>query len=184
MKVERKHTFTNFSSFVILTIFLNPGEQNVTLPTSKAVIDAAASTDDYNVAKDLKFKWEIISSPLGFQQELQDLPTITLEKLVVGNYSLRVTVTDSDGASDSAVAKVRVNEEKDYPPVANAGGDIIINLPTNEVQLNGNQSTDDHKIVNWEWTLNEVNDNKVAADTKDMRTAYPHISNLEEGTYR
>ena len=100
------------------------------------------------------------------------------------NYSLRVTVTDTDGASDSAVAKVRVNEEKDYPPVANAGGDIIINLPTNEVQLNGNQSTDDHKIVNWEWTLNEVNDNKVAADTKDMRTAYPHISNLEEGTYR
>ena len=74
-----------FVFFLILTIFFK-GEQNVTLPTSKAVIDAAASTDDYNVAKDLKFKWEIISSPLGFQQELQDLPTITLENLVVGNY--------------------------------------------------------------------------------------------------
>ena len=65
---------------------VNPAEQKVTLPTSKAVIDAAASTDDYDAAKELKFKWEIISSPLGFQQELQDLPTITLENLVVGNY--------------------------------------------------------------------------------------------------
>ena len=158
---------------------VNPAEQTVTLPTSKAVIDAAESTDD-SEATELKFKWEIISSPLGFQQELEDLPTITLENLVVGNYSLRVTVTDSDGASDSAEAKMTVNEETDNPPKANAGADIIVHLPTNEVQLNGNQSIDDHKIVNWEWTLN---DNKLAADTKDMRTAYPHISNLELGTY-
>ena len=116
---------------------MNPAEQKVTLPTSKAVIDAAASTDDFDTPKDLKFKWEIISSPLEYQQELQDLPTITLEKLVVGNYSLRVMVTDSDGATDSAIAKVTVAEEQDYPPTANAGEDIIIHLPTNEVQLNG-----------------------------------------------
>ena len=85
VKLKWGRTFTIFPSFFNFDDFFT-AEQNVTLPTSKAVIDAAASTDDYNVAKDLKFKWEIISSPLGFQQELQDLPTITLENLVVGNY--------------------------------------------------------------------------------------------------
>jgi hypothetical protein len=45
----------------------------------------------------------------------------------------------------------------------------------------GNQSSDDHGITNWEWTRSGAQD--LAADTKDMRTPHPHISNLEVGTY-
>ena len=32
------------------------------------------------------------------------------------------------------------------------GEDIILYLPNNEVDLHGNLSSDDHKIVGWEWT--------------------------------
>ncbi len=74
-----------------------------------------------------------------------------------------------------------VNEETDYPPIANAGDDVILHLPKNEITLNGNKSKDDHGIVQWEWTRS--GETNLAADSKDTRTSHPHLSNLEEGTY-
>ena len=40
---------------------------------------------------------------------------------VAGNYTIQLTVTDSDGATSSTLAHLVVNEEIDYPPTANAG---------------------------------------------------------------
>ena len=51
----------------------------------------------------------------------------------LGNYTVKVTVTDKDQTSDSALATIMVIEEPDYPPTANAGEDLIIYLPKNKV---------------------------------------------------
>ena len=48
------------------------------------------------------------------------------------------------GESNFTDAYVMVEEERDYPPVANAGEDVIIHLPKTEVDLHGNGSSDDH----------------------------------------
>ena len=48
------------------------------------------------------------------------------------------------GGQDHVDAFLGVIEERDYPPTANAGEDIIIHLPKNEVDLHGNGSSDDH----------------------------------------
>lgn len=58
-------------------------------------------------------------------------------------------------------------------------------MPQNQVTLNGNKSHDDHEIVAWEWTRKSSQPGQVEApaDTNNMRTPYPTISNLEEGTY-
>ena len=49
--------------------------------------------------------------------------------LLLGNYTVKMTVTDKDGASNSTLAFVEVIEETDYPPTANAGEDKIVYLP-------------------------------------------------------
>ena len=62
---------------------------------------------------------------------------------------------------------------------------MIIYLPQREVTLSGNQSADDHGIVSWEWTrkASVPGAKELAADTQNMRTQNPRISNLEEGMY-
>lgn len=69
--------------------------------------------------------------------------------------------------------------------LSTSGEDIILYLPNNEVDLHGNMSSDDHGIVGWEWTRanSPPGTKELAADTNNMRTPHPHLSNLEEGVY-
>jgi len=50
----------------------------------------------------------------------------------------------------------------DYPPTADAGSNVIISLPQKSMTLYGNSSTDDKKIVSYEWT--RTSDDKLAVD--------------------
>ena len=93
--------------FIFLALKINqkpnavvtPVSQIITLPTRKAIIDGSSSTDDGDVSK-LTYKWEIRKTPLDYPSENQELSTdstLTLEGLVAGNYTIRLTVSDSDG---------------------------------------------------------------------------------------
>lgn len=62
-------------------------------------------------------------------------------------------VVDSKGLNDSTTATVRVSSPKDEPPVAIAGTDQVIRLPMNHLTLWANQSTDDHAISSFLWSL-------------------------------
>lgn len=62
------------------------------------------------------------------------------------------------------------------------GNDIIVKLPENKAILNGSESTDDHKIVAWEWTKDSSDESK-AVDMQNTRTPYLQLSNLEKGVY-
>jgi len=159
-----------------------PAIQTVNLPTNKAVVDGATSTDDSG--KISSYLWVLDSGPVGYQPDLPNLPTLSLTNLTAGNYTIRLTVTDEDGASDTTTATLVVVPDTDYKPKANAGEDKIINLPLNEVMLNGNMSSDDHGIKTWEWTKEKGPDGKeLPADISGARTPFMTASNLEEGTY-
>ncbi|XP_052086036.1 dyslexia-associated protein KIAA0319-like protein isoform X2 [Mytilus californianus] len=156
---------------------IKPMNQEVKLPNS-AILDGSDSKDDDKI---VKYHWEEKSGPLQGQHLQDDTAMLTLKDLAPGVYMFELTVTDSDGASNSTVANVTVIKETDYPPKANAGSDVVIHLPQNSVILNGNLSTDDKGIAEYEWI--KAADDKLTADMTGVRSEFLHLSNLQEGDY-
>ncbi|XP_064651810.1 dyslexia-associated protein KIAA0319-like protein isoform X2 [Lineus longissimus] len=159
---------------------IKPPFQEIQLPNS-AVLDGSESTDDDKI---VKYNWEEVLGPLEEQKlENSDKPMLMLPKLAPGKYRFKLTVTDSDGATDSTVANVTALKEVDYPPQANAGSNIIISLPQNSAILYGNKSTDDHGIVGYEWIKKSDGKNELTADVKGVRSPNLQLNNLEVGDY-
>uniref|UniRef100_A0A182YN71 MANSC domain-containing protein n=1 Tax=Anopheles stephensi TaxID=30069 RepID=A0A182YN71_ANOST len=159
---------------------ITPANQPVRLPNHEAILDGSASSDD---AKIVRWQWVLAQGPLGYQPELPEVSTLQLKDLTIaGNYTFNLTVVDEQGLSNSTTAIIQVLKEIDYPPEANAGKNVILYLPNNNVTLNGSLSKDDNGIVAWEWTKISTNQSK-AVDMQNTRTPFLQLSNLEEGVY-
>ncbi|XP_045183076.2 dyslexia-associated protein KIAA0319-like protein isoform X2 [Mercenaria mercenaria] len=156
---------------------ITPTNLQVKLPNS-AILDGSDSTDDDKI---VRYQWDVVSGPLQDKSITGDTAILKLTDLVPGNYTLKLTVTDSDGATNATTANVTVIKETDYPPKANAGSDVVIHLPQKSVVLYGNLSTDDKGIVSYEWI--KASGDNLAADTQGARTSELHLSNLEVGDY-
>ena len=103
---------------------LEPKNQTVTLPTKKAIIDGSGSTDDTPLTN---YLWELVSGPVGYQADLESDSILTLSNLIVGNYTLKLTVTDQDGETDSDTATLEVVKDTDYKVNTNEKS-IILHL--------------------------------------------------------
>ncbi|XP_021093671.1 low-density lipoprotein receptor-related protein 11 isoform X2 [Heterocephalus glaber] len=57
------------------------------------------------------------------------------------------------GALVRATSGASPELDQDAPPLSKAGQDVVLHLPTDEVILDGRESSDDHAIVQYEWTL-------------------------------
>ena len=161
-------------------VIITPKEQIIRQPTTNAILDGSRSTDDDKI---VSWHWEVVSGPIGYQPKLPEVNTLQLTDLKSpGNYTFKLTVTDTDNVTNFTTATITVLKGTDYPPVANAGDAVILYLPNNNVTLNGTASSDDHEIVAWEWTK-DASDEAKAVDMQNTRTPYVQLSNLEEGMY-
>ncbi|XP_073820861.1 dyslexia-associated protein KIAA0319-like protein [Musca autumnalis] len=161
-------------------VIITPSEQTIRQPTTNAILDGSTSVDDDKI---VSWHWEVVSGPIGYQPKLPEVNTLQLTDLTSpGNYTFKLTVTDTDNVTNSTTANITVLKGTDYPPVANAGDAVILYLPNNNVTLNGTASSDDHEIVAWEWTK-DASDEAKAVDMQNTRTPYVQLSNLEEGMY-
>ncbi|XP_047521550.1 dyslexia-associated protein KIAA0319-like protein isoform X2 [Pieris napi] len=161
-------------------VVITPQSQTVKLPNSGAVLDGSESKDDDQI---ISWHWELTAGPLGYQPKLEDGATLVLKDLKQpGNYTFKLTVEDSDHVKNFTSANITVLNHIDYPPEANAGQDVILYLPNNNLTLNGSLSTDDHEITSWEWTKSAEDANK-AVDMQNTHSPYLQLSNLSEGVY-
>ncbi|XP_042600644.1 dyslexia-associated protein KIAA0319-like protein [Cyprinus carpio] len=158
---------------------VSPKYQEISLPTSSTVIDGSQSTDDDKV---VSWHWEEVKGPLREEKASGDTAILTLTNLVPGNYTFSLTVTDSDGAQNSTQAMLLVNKATDYRPTANAGPNQVITLPRNYITLYGNQSTDDHENLSYEWSLSPESKGKVV-EMQGVRTPILQLSAMQEGDY-
>src|SRR5690606_41946547 len=97
----------------------------------------------------VSYVWSKVSGPTSFTIVSPNASTTSITNLVMGVYVFRLTVTDDDGATAIDQVTVTVNA----PPVANAGTNTVLTLPTNATTLNGSGSSDpDGTITTYTWT--------------------------------
>ncbi|HAS44330.1 MAG TPA: hypothetical protein DCS93_27885 [Microscillaceae bacterium] len=160
------------------TVTTNAGTDDaITLPTNSYTLNGSASSSD--LAATLTYTWTQVSGPGTATFADSTLASTTVTSLVEGTYIFRLTATDSNGASASDDVTITVLPLPNTPPVANAGTDFSVTLPTTTT-LNGSASTDDSGIVSYAWS--QVSGPNTAS-FDDASLVSPTISGLVAGNY-
>ncbi|XP_059424227.1 dyslexia-associated protein KIAA0319-like isoform X4 [Carassius carassius] len=188
VKAQRAYGESAVNLTVRSAVYINKPPKAVTLPTSQDVIlqegsifiiNGSQSVDDVGI---VSYLWEKVDGPFWKPAGPVDTTLLQLQNLSPGEYTFKLTVTDSDGLTDSSTATVRVSIPKDDPPQARAGTDQVITLPVSLLTLWGNHSTDDHAIMSYLWTLHPSSlTQKITM--QDVRSPFLQLSDLQEGRY-
>jgi hypothetical protein len=154
-------------------------DQNITLPKDSVLLDGSLSSDPDGGIK--SFHWTKISGPLASSIIKPDSSRTLVNALAMGVYKFELTVTDNGGLSAKDTVEVAVTSAANHPPIANAGPDTTIVLPTNRIVLDGSASTDpDNNIITYLWT-------KISGPTsfniQNANGARTGVTNLVQGIY-
>jgi hypothetical protein len=155
------------------------GNQIITLPTNSIILDGSASRDPDGQI--VQYEWRRISGPTQFTLQNNRAAITELNNLIEGTYVFRLTVTDNENAIHFQQITIRVLPAPNVLPIANAGANRTIYLPTNTVVLNGSTSSDpDGQIVGYLWS-------KISGPAgyrfDDSTIARANVRNLVVGTY-
>ena len=150
----------------------------ITLPVNSANLAGAAADADGTIAS---YAWTRVSGPATFTIVNPSAATTAITGLVQGTYVFRLTVTDDGGATATDNITIVVNPAVNQAPIARAGNDIAMTLPTNATTLNGSGSADpDGTILTYAWT-------KVSGPTTftigNANIASTSLTGLVQGSY-
>jgi N-acetylneuraminic acid mutarotase len=154
----------------------------IVLPVDSAKLEGSLSSDPDGTIT--SFFWTKIAGPVSFNINSATTARTIVKNLSVGSYQFELKVTDNLGlsAKDTMTVTVDATPTTNHPPIANAGTDQIITLPTNTVNLDGNGSTDpDDNITSYAWTKISGPSLFNIANTNTIQT---QVTNLVEGIYQ
>lgn len=147
----------------------------ITLPTDSLLLDGNASSDpDGNINV---WAWRKISGPASVTIINSAASRTIVKDLAAGVYMFELMVKDNGGLSALDSILIIVDDPiTNQPPIANAGPDQTITLPTNTININGNGSIDpDNNITSYTWvkisgpsSFNIVNANAVQTIVTDL----------------
>ena len=124
-------------------------DQTITLPVNTTTLSGSGTDSDGTVTV---YLWTKISGPSNCIIEHSNAAVTALTGLVQGNYQFELKVTDNKGAATSDTMLITVNLAGNISPVANAGLDQTITLPTNSISLSGSGIDSDGSVVAYLWT--------------------------------
>ncbi|KAL0116040.1 hypothetical protein PUN28_011119 [Cardiocondyla obscurior] len=125
---------------------------SIALPTTRAVLNGTRSKDDIKI---VLYHWEQVSGPNNAEFTTANESITNITKLTKGDYVFKLTVVDDNGNADSDTVNVKITQNKNAPPKANAGGDQVVTAPISALIINGSQSSDDLRIGQWLWTRDQ-----------------------------
>lgn len=152
-------------------------DQTITLPANSTTLTGSAMDSDGIISS---YLWTKQSGPTAVLTNTTTT-TLSISGLVAGIYVFRLTATDNGGETGFKDVTITVldSTQANQPPVANAGGNKTITLPTNSVLLNGSGDDADGTILSYGW----IKVSGPAATLANSNTASLSLSNLVEGTY-
>jgi len=159
---------------------LDAGNDQTTTNSIVTLTANGTPTSTYTIAG---WQWKKISGPGTPIITTPTSRSTTVTGLVPGTYQFSVQMIDNNTATISDTLKIIVNAANyNAAPVAVAGNDQTITLPTSSVTVNGSSSTDaDGTIASYQWT-------KIAGPTQGTivspAQAQTVINNLGQGVYR
>ncbi len=122
-------------------------DKDIQLPVNSVSTTGSANDLDGSIASVL---WNQVSGPNTAGISAATSYTTNFTGLIAGTYRFRLGATDNQGATGYDTMSVVVRPAN-TPPLANAGNDTSITLPTNAVTLNGSGS-DIEGPVTFTWT--------------------------------
>ena len=156
-------------------------DQLVTLPFDSVLLDGSSSSDaDGKISEWL---WTKISGPASLAISNASTPKAVIRNLSGGIYLIELKIKDDKDIFAKDTVQIVVNDpaSQNQAPIANAGSDQAIVLPTNTVILDGSGSTDpDNDITEYAWTK------ILGPETFTMsskNSAQTQAGNLTEGIY-
>lgn len=191
LTIERLNTYNYINGFILTEIGSGPvtpnqgpvaaagRDQQIQLPVSSVQLNGNGSADsDGSIAT---YQWTKVSGPAQFNISNAAIVDPTVNNLVAGVYVFELSVTDDKGAADKDSVTVTVNAAPNQPPVANAGSNLSINLPSNSVSLNGSASSDaDGSIASYQWRQLS---GPATAVLNNATSAIASAGNMIEGLY-
>src|SRR5215203_2835594 len=155
-------------------------DQTITLPVNTVNLDGSCSTDpDNNI---ISYAWSKISGPSSFNIANAGAIQTQVTNLMQGVYQFELKVTDADGLFSKDTVLINGNTTANRPPIANAGPDQTIILPTNSINLDGSGSTDpDNNITSYVWT--KISGPLILTIT-NVNIVQTNVTNLVQGSYQ
>ncbi|WP_462248495.1 PKD domain-containing protein [Ferruginibacter sp.] len=149
--------------------------QSITLPTNTVTLNGSGNDVDGTITA---YRWMRIAGPANGTITSTTAAVTSVTGLTAGVYLFELQVTDNSGATGRDTAQITVNAAN-IPPVANAGPDQSVTLPTNSVTLSGSGTDADGTVVAYSWKQLSGPIDKLTS----TNTAISVLDNLLEGVY-
>lgn len=156
-------------------------DKTITLPVNSTSVTGSGNDPDGTITA---FRWTQISGPNVATIATPNAATTNVTGLIEGTYTLRFRVTDNSG--DTAVDFMQITVlpvviPPNVLPIADAGADQNITLPTSSVTVSGSGSSDpDGTITAYLWTKVSGPTGGAISTPTNVST---NITGLQAGTY-
>ncbi|MDQ6763759.1 MAG: hypothetical protein M3015_14180 [Bacteroidota bacterium] len=170
--------YKDYSQAINIPPIANAGsDQSITLPSNSVTLTGTGTDADGTITN---YLWTKISGPSSSTISNSNNATTNVTGLAQGIYAFELKVTDNVGATGVDTVQIIVNTAANIPPVANAGLDQTITLPSNNVTLTGTGTDADGTITNYLWRKISGPSSSTISNSNNATT---NVTGLAQGTY-
>ena len=147
--------------------------KTIYLPTNSIKISGTGTDPDGAISA---YAWSKISGPSATLTD-SNSSTLTTSDLLLGAYVFRLTVTDDKGGNHYDEMSLFLKEP--IAPIANAGANKLVILPSNSVTISGSATDSDGSIASYHW----IQRSGAACTMTNTTSPSLNVSGLKSGSY-